>query len=132
MTLPIIAATAAAVLAFMQVVLMMTVGLKRRASGVSLGDGGDAELNRRIRRHGNFIENAPMFLILLSLFEAMGGAQPVAMGLAGLFLAARISHALSLSSADAPIALRAFGALGTILSLLGGAGFLAWQVSVVG
>jgi len=36
-----------------------------------------------------------------------------------------------LSSATAPVAFRVIGALGTIIGLLGGAGTLAWQVSLM-
>lgn len=129
MTIPVIAALTAAILAVLQVALMMPVGLMRGATSISLGDGGDEELLRRIRRHGNLIENAPMFLILLTLLELTGGAAAAVMGLAGLFVAARLSHALALSGPDKPLAFRLFGAMGTILSLLGGAGFLAWHVS---
>lgn len=129
MTLPLTAALAASILAIIQVVLMMTVGNKRRATSISLGDGGDETLLRLMRRHGNFIENAPMFLILLALLELLGGASSVVTGLAGLFIITRICHAVSLSSADGLAAFRVIGALGTVLSLLGGAGLLAWQVS---
>lgn len=129
MTLPIIAALAAAILAVMQVILMVTVGNRRRTSAISFGDGGDADMLRVMRRHGNFIENAPMFLILLSLLEILGGSQSIVLGLATVFVVTRISHAIALSSATAPTAFRVIGALGTIIGLLGGAGTLAWQVS---
>ncbi len=132
MTLPLTTAMAAAVIAVLQVVLMLAVGLKRQASGVSLGDGGDQELLRRMRRHGNLIENAPMFLILLMLLEIIGGTPSIVLIFAGLFVLARLSHAISLSSEGAPLALRAIGAMGTILSLLGTAGMLIWQLSGIG
>ena len=83
---------------------------------------------RIMRRHGNFIENAPMILILLTLLEILGSGQSIVIGLAALFIVTRISHAISLSSANAPVAFRVFGALGTLISLVGGAGLLAWQV----
>ena len=131
MTLPIIAALAAAFLAVMQVILMVTVGNRRRTSAIPFGDGGDADMLRITRRHGNFIENAPMFLILLSLLEILGGSQSIVLGLAAIFIVTRISHAIALSSATSPIAFRAVGALGTLIGLLGGAGALAWQVSTL-
>lgn len=131
MTLPIIAALAAAFLAVMQVILMLGVGLKRGSTGISLGDGGDEDMLRRIRRHGNFIENAPMVLILLSLLEILGGGQNIVFGFAVLFIVTRISHAIALSSASAPTAFRAVGAFGTLISLVGTAGVLVWQVSTM-
>ena len=33
--------------------------------GISLGESGDDFLQRKIRAHGNFIEYAPIFLIML-------------------------------------------------------------------
>ncbi len=129
MTLPIIAALAAAFLAVMQVILMVSVGNRRRMSEISFGDGGDADMLRIMRRHGNFVENAPMFLIVLSLLEILGGSQSIVLGLAAVFIVTRISHAIALSSATSPTAFRAVGALGTLIGLLGGAGALAWQVS---
>ena len=128
MTLPITAALAASILAVLQVILMMAVGNMRRAKSISFGDGGDAELLRLSRRHGNLIENAPMFLILLSLLEMLGGASTIVSVLAILFVVARVSHAVALSSDSAPLVFRLIGALGTMLSLLGGAGFLSYHV----
>ncbi len=129
MTLPLTAALLAAVLALLQVFLMVTVGNMRRAESISLGDGGNEELLRLTRRHGNLIENAPMFLILLSLLEMTGGSAVVVTALAGTFLIARLSHAFALSTASSPLVFRVLGALGTVLSLLGGAGFLIYQVT---
>lgn len=129
MTLPVIAALAASVLAVLQAVLMLTVGNKRRADSVAFGDGGDVELLRLIRRHGNLIENAPMFLILLALLEILGGSSNVVITLAVVFVLARFSHALALSGPAMPLAFRIFGALGTLVGLLGTAGFLAYTAS---
>ncbi|MBO6504039.1 MAG: MAPEG family protein [Kordiimonadaceae bacterium] len=129
MTLPITAALAAAILAVLQIILMFPVGNMRRAKNIPFGDGGDAELLRLSRRHGNFIENAPMFLILLTLLELIGGSTMTVTALAGLFVVARLSHAIALSSDNGPLVFRVVGALGTIISLLATAGFLAYQVT---
>lgn len=129
MTLPLTAALAAAALAIIQAFLMVTVGNMRRATSISIGDGGNQDLLRLTRRHGNFIENAPMFLILLTLLELLGGTPTIVTGLAILFVLTRISHAISLSSAYSPLAFRVIGAVGTVISLVGGAGLLVWQVS---
>ena len=73
MTLPLISGYTAALIATLQVILMMTVGFARQKGGVSVGDGGDNALLLKIRRHGNLTENAPIFLILLSILEMAGG-----------------------------------------------------------
>lgn len=127
MTAPILTAYTAAFIAIFQVGLMMAVGLNRGKSGIAFGDGGDDIMLRKIRRHGNLTENAPIFLILLALLELTGGPYLAVAGFAGLFIIARLSHAVALSGG--PGATRPIGALGTILSITGTAGTLAYHIS---
>jgi len=126
MTAPILTAYAAAFIAIFQIVLMMTVGLSRGKNGIPFGDGGDDIMLRKIRRHGNLTENAPIFLILLALLELTSGPQSAVAGFAGLFIVARLSHAIALSGG--PGITRPIGALGTILSIVGTAGTLVYHV----
>lgn len=132
MTLPLISGYVAALIGIFQIALMLPVGVARNTSGVPLGDGGDIALLRKIRRHGNLIENAPIFLILLGFLEITGGPQMAVIGLAALFVLARFSHAFALSSESAPLAARAFGAFGTILGIAGTAATLAWHLLTLG
>ena len=44
-------------------VLMMRVGSQRMNKKVNIGDGGDSDLQARIRAHGNYTENAPLALL---------------------------------------------------------------------
>jgi len=78
------------------------------------GDGGNAALQRRIRAQLNFIEHAPLFLILFGLVEFLGkGGQWLA--IAGIvFVIARISHAIGMDSEKAN-PLRAAGMMTAIL-----------------
>ncbi len=131
MTLPIISGYAAAILGFLQIGLMVTVGNARRDVEVSLGDGGNAELLMKIRRHGNLTENAPLFLILLSFLEVTGGPMMVVLTLASIFITARLSHAFALSGPNKPVAARAGGALGTVIGIVGTAGILLWHLSTL-
>ncbi|MBV1901487.1 MAG: MAPEG family protein [Kordiimonadaceae bacterium] len=132
MIIPVISGYTASILAVLTVVLMMTVGNARRTTGINLGDGGNEDLLLKIRRHGNLIESAPLFLILLGLLEAVGGPTDAVIGLAIVYVVARLAHAYSLSGKDKPMAARAIGALGTVIGLLGTAGTLAWQLSALG
>ena len=59
----------AGILALLIIVLTVRVVLKRRTSGVGLGDGGDEALLRRIRIHGNAVEYIPIALILMLILE---------------------------------------------------------------
>lgn len=118
MTLPIITALCGSILGILQMVLMVTVGNQRRAMKISLGDGGNEMLLRRMRRHGNLAENAPLFLILLALLEILGGATLLVQGLAIVFVLARFSHALAFTLESQPLAPRAAGAVGNLLSVV--------------
>jgi uncharacterized membrane protein YecN with MAPEG domain len=40
-----------------------------RSQGISLGDGGNPVLLRRIRAHGNFAEYVPMILVMMGFLE---------------------------------------------------------------
>ena len=126
MVFPTITALCAAVLAILQIGLMLTVGLTRAKTGVGIGDGGSAELALLIRRHANLTENAPIFLIVLALVELGGGATWAVAALAATFLLARVAHAIALSQTPDAHPLRPVGALGTVASIVCAAGYLLW------
>lgn len=137
MNIPEISITIAAVLIVMQMALMLSVGLHRASVKIGVGHGEDEALHRKIRRHANLAENAALFLVALTLAE-ISGASATNIGLvAGLFLAARISHALAFTSSSGSHtpqgsvvfpALRAFGAFGTAGSGLGVSTLLLMQL----
>ena len=52
----------------------------------ALGDG-DPTVLRLVRRHGNYAENAAIFVASLALLEMMGAVRPFVIGLAALFIA---------------------------------------------
>jgi len=130
MEFPVTTAYVAVFLGFLQYVLMLTVGLARGPAGVSLGDGGNEALQRKIRRHGNLAENAPIFLILLGLLEMTGGSSMVVTWIGAVFLVARISHAIALSTSGSGMPFRPIGALGTIGAGVGAAGMLLYTVAM--
>ena len=131
LNLPLISGYTAAFLGLFQVSLMMAVGFARRTYKVSLGDGGNEILTHKIRRHGNLAENAALFMILLALLEIVGGAHNIVLGLAVAFTLARLSHAYALSGPGKPLVARAMGAMGTLIGIVGTAGALVWQLSMV-
>ena len=79
MILPI-TLTIAGAAAILHIWLAVRVSRARRQLKVSVGDGGNEALLRRIRAHGNYVENMPFFLILLGLVELAGGDQCVEAG----------------------------------------------------
>ncbi len=97
MTLPVVSAIAAGVLIIGQMALMLAVARVRRSARQSLGDGSDPALLRVARRHGNYAENAAIFVASLALLETMGAVRPFVAGLATLLILGRILHAIGLS-----------------------------------
>ena len=69
MPIPEITTLYAGILGLMSIGLGSTAGMYRGSSGISFGDGGDAEMGMRMRRHANFIEYVPLALILIALLE---------------------------------------------------------------
>ena len=115
LTPPLITGIATGVLVILQMLLLfMVVGVRRRI-GQSLGDGGHPEVLQATRRHGNLAENAALVLLALALFEMLGGPRLQVEILAGLFVLARLSHALGLSMRKTVNPLRVVGVIVTML-----------------
>ena len=128
LTFPSVAAVTAAVLAIMQVALTIYTIAGRLRFGTGIGDGGNEALSRRIRIHGNFVENAPIFLILLTFVEWSGHHETMARVFGTIFVVCRICHAYGLSMKFGPgrNPFRFVGMVGTMLSIV----FLAFVVLV--
>ena len=91
MILPI-TLTIAGAAAILHVWLSLRVSRLRRPLDIGVGDGGNEVLLRRIRAHGNFAENVPLFLIVLGLLELATGSDLWLWGAAILFILARLLH----------------------------------------
>ena len=87
--------------------------VRGRMSGkVMVGDGGDPALLAGMRAHANFVEYAPIVLILMALVELARGSQGMLWIVGAVFVLARIAHPLGMGR-SAPNALRAGGATAT-------------------
>lgn len=73
--------------------LFARVGQVRRSEKVSVGDGGNDRVTRRMRAHANFAENAPLVLILVLAIELSVGPSAWLWAAAALFVLARVGHA---------------------------------------
>ena len=93
---------------------------------VLVGDGGDPALLSGMRAHANFIEYAPIVLILMGLIELARGPLVALWVIGALFVLARIAHPLGMTR-SAPNPLRAGGALVTWMVTLGLAG---WALAI--
>ena len=86
----------AGLLALWFLVLSARVITTRRRAQVSLGDGGDVELQRAIRGHANFAEYVPLALLLLLVIELSRFSIYVVHALGILLLVARLLHGYAL------------------------------------
>jgi uncharacterized membrane protein YecN with MAPEG domain len=116
-TLPATTALAAAILGLLGAALTINVILNRVKTKVDTGDGGIAALAQAIRAQGNFVEQAPLALIVIGFLEAAGSRPAVVWALAGLLIASRLASAYALNRSLAQSPLRQFGGGTSILVL---------------
>ena len=96
----------------------MRVARLRGALGIVHGHGDNELMVRRMRAQLNFVENTPFVLLLIAGIELSGkGGQWLAY-VAGIYMLARLAHAIGMDSAGVP-ATRKIGAAITFLTLLG-------------
>lgn len=98
MTIPIISAGLAGIIMVLQQILMLAAGIRRAKTAKGVGHEGDPTLERLVRRHGNLAENAAIFIVVLALLEALGTGATAVLWMAGIFLTARLLHAVGFSS----------------------------------
>jgi uncharacterized membrane protein YecN with MAPEG domain len=114
--------TIAGAAAILHVWLSLRVSSLRRPLKIGVGDGGNEVLLRRMRAHGNFSENTPVFLILLGLVELARGGNLWLWGAGIVFILARISHAFGMDRPGANI-MRVAGIALSWVVLLGLGGY---------
>ena len=94
----------------------------RRGAKISVGDGDNGDLLRRIRVHGNFAEYVPLALVLIGLAESLKTDPRVLHGLGLALVLGRICHAIGLSPKTSILPLRAGGIVLTFIVLIAAAG----------
>lgn len=83
-----------AIFAIMLSGLSLAVSFRRRDLNLAVGDGDDRILRRRIRTHGNFIENAPLCALVVLAMESLLATSNMVWLVAGLLITARVLHVL--------------------------------------
>jgi hypothetical protein len=113
----------AGLLAPLFIVLAVMVIRARRGAGVSIGDGGNTLLLRRMRVHANFAEYVPFALLLMALAESLGASRWLLHASGIVLVAARMVHAAGVSRMHENPALRVAGMAGTftVQAVLAGA-----------
>lgn len=115
MILPI-TLTIAGAAALLAIWLGWRVGQLRLSEKVSVGDGGNERLLRRMRAQANFTEYTPFVLILIGAIELGAGTSWWLWLVGGVYILGRIAHAIGMDGAGT---LRQIGIWITMLTLLG-------------
>jgi uncharacterized protein len=116
MLLPITLMTAG-VAALINLWLAIRCGQVRTSEKISLGDGGNQRMIARMRAQANFIEYAPIVLILIGLVELASPTSPVWLYVvAVVFLLGRIAHGLGMDGLKGG---REIGITSTMLIMVG-------------
>ncbi len=88
--------TIAAGAALVNIWLMIRCGQARTKQGITIGDGGNDIVIRRMRAHANFTENAPIVLILIGTLEVTGGTSNWLWYVGIAFIFGRLAHGLGM------------------------------------
>lgn len=110
--------TLAAAAAIVTIWHMVRIGRTRAAEKISIGDGGNEVLIRRMRAQANFIENTPFVLMLIAAIELAekGGGWLAIVG--AIFMLGRVAHGIGMDSEKQSM-FRAIGTMVAMLTLLG-------------
>ena len=105
-------------LTILALILSFLTGRQRFKTETNLGLGDDFGMLQITRAHGNLIENALFFLILMFLLETVAEVSSVSLMVIGdIFLLARIAHAYGITRPEAKSIFRMLGTLGSIIVL---------------
>ncbi len=76
--------------------LTMRIGQLRTKAGISVGDGGNELLVRRMRAQLNFAEQVPLTLLMVGVVELSGKGGLWLAPLGAVFVLGRIAHAIGM------------------------------------
>jgi uncharacterized membrane protein YecN with MAPEG domain len=113
--------TFAGVAAIVNFWLALRVGQVRHSQNVSIGDGGNEAVIRRMRAHSNYIESAPFVLVLIGAIELAHSGSPAPTWLwavSGVYFLGRVAHGVGMDGGKLGKG-RSIGTITTMLTLLG-------------
>lgn len=120
----------AAPLALLFVRLSLRTIHARRSTGISIGDGGQADLTRAMRVQANFAEYTPIALLMIVLAELQGLPGLLVHALGITLLAARLVHAYGVSREPEDFRFRIIGMQLTVWTIILGS-LAAFGMAVV-
>jgi len=109
--------------ALLVLILAVRVASWRFKHKIGLGDGGDKELLKRVRAHGNAVEYLPLCLILLGGMELNGYPNSLIHGFGAALFVSRVAHAWGVSRSSGSSIGRLTGMAVTWTIMLAMAGF---------
>jgi uncharacterized protein len=124
LTITLAAAAAAAII---NIWLSMRIGALRKAYSISVGDGGNEALIRRMRAQLNFVENVPLVLVVIAAIELARGENVYLMAIAAVFIIGRVLHGLGMDGGALGVG-RMIGTLTTMVSQLA---LAIWAVAII-
>ena len=110
--------SAAASLALVNIWLSMRIGKVRQSEKISIGDGGNDLLSRRMRAQLNFAENTPLVLILIAAIEIAGRGGMWLKAVGAIYALGRVAHGIGMDGGSLERG-RMIGTIVTMLTLLG-------------
>ena len=115
--LPVTLAAAAAA-AVLNIWLSIRIGALRTALGISVGDGGNEALQRRMRAQLNYVENTAFVLVLIGAIELAGAGSWWLAYLAAVYFIGRVAHGFGMDGGNWKVG-RMVGTLTTMLVQIG-------------
>jgi len=115
--LPVTLASAAAA-AVLNIWLSIRIGAVRQALGISVGDGGNESLQRRMRAQLNYVENTAFVLVLIAAIELSGAGRQWLAYVAAAYFIGRVLHGFGMDGGNLGWG-RMVGTLATMLVQLG-------------
>ena len=110
--------SAAASLALVNIWLSMRIGRVRTSEKISIGDGGNDLLARRMRAQLNFAENTPLVLVLIAAIEIAGRGGMWLKAVGAIYALGRVAHGIGMDGASLEKG-RMIGTIVTMLTLVG-------------
>ena len=98
--------------------LAIRVIARRVRAKIGIGDGGDHDMQRRVRAHANSVEYLPLALLLLGGMELNGYPNAVIHGFGATLVVSRLLHAWGLSRKSGASPGRFVGTLMTLLLMV--------------
>ncbi len=107
--------------------LMVRCGQARSREKVNVGDAGNEFVIRRMRAHANFIESAPLVLILLGALEYSQSSTTWLWVIGISYVIGRIAHPFGMDGGSLQLG-RMIGTILTLIVQLALAGTAIWSV----